>query len=68
MIEPAHNLLDGLGQVGELASRCSCDRPTLIADQDGAHCMKCGRPPGIPRGATSRSPEGSLFVRELPHG
>jgi hypothetical protein len=50
----------------EVARRCQCDRPSLIADEDGMHCMKCGRLPTVRLGPGAMPPGASpVFVREL---
>jgi hypothetical protein len=37
--------------IGTLAWRCRCDRPVLIATEEGPRCLKCGRSPAIRLGA-----------------
>ena len=56
--------------IAELARRCRCERPFLIVDESGVHCMKCGRLSTIRLRAAAdpTTGSGSCFLRELEHG
>jgi hypothetical protein len=53
MIAPAGLTAGDDLALGELARRCRCDHPCLIASEDGARCLKCGRSPAIRLGAAT---------------
>lgn len=51
----------------EAALRCRCDRPCLLAAEDGPRCLKCGKPPALRPREDNRTYVRSQ-VGDLEHG